>query len=678
METSQEKVKLHPALSALRVLAYGAIFLLMLFFLHSGTTESRILYLLSFLISAINPVWGLYGLALMAPMFLRDPGSLHLLAGLEIFVLGIFTAELRLLGHSIEGVDASARSNPQFSLGPNHPKVFWGLWPYLLVGLVVILLASSLVGIQLILFREQPYPLTQSDWINRLFTFFDRTFYGSGTEPEWAFKSLWNWTTGALLAVVAARRANPLVVARWLKLAGISLFAASALSLLDWMQWLPLTHIRPINPDPLHVGRLQGTAGHAGWYAEWIVIAWPGLLLWWSHGRLKRNLGLSAAIALVGLCLILTAARASWLGAFVAGVAGCLYIAWTFPHTRRFLPHAGAIILLTLIAGFFLGGDIIQERVAHLLRAQDRANYYITGWFFLSEHPFGLGLGTHYQFYEWTFTPFYRWAQLDHVTSHSLWLHTLIENGPAIPSLLFAIIAAGALELKKSWHLFEPHTRTILFALFLALVGIFTVGIAQYIFYLRIVEIATWIACGFLIGMCRKKRCRMESDNPVDSHWGPRVLLVCGALALMTASLNAHRIYTGQMPRLLGHDKEGNLTFWTGSQWRTPVNRDIDGISFSLYRTALPVWGTITWPDGSMEPFHLQPEETKAFTYSQEAGDANWLAEPQWLVIKAQPLFTPADNLPDNTDNRGLGVYITSMKFTSAKREKEEGWVRRY
>lgn len=643
----------------LRIAILTLLLLLLAYFLSVGTMESRVTYVVSFLICFINPVWGIYAIALMGPLFLLDQSKTHLLAGLEVFAIGMMAGELRLLRHGVVEVDAFGQTDDS----PTAPRrVHWGLWPYFLGGLFVLLLASSLTGIQLLLFKE--YPEGRST--GRLFDLPAGMFYRAATVPEWTLKCLWNWGTGMIVAMIVARRANPLVVARWLKLGGLSLLVACAFGLLEWLGLISLSQIRGTNPDPLQTGRLQGTAGHPGWFGQWIVMMWTGLLLWWSTGRNRRNAAVTLALALVGITLVLTAARAAWLSVLVAAAVGSLYALSTFPAARRKLLIAAAAAVLVVAVGIILGGDVLANRLIHFLRTDDRANYYVTGLLFLREHPFGIGLGTHFLFYDWLITPYYYWAQMDHVDSHSLWLHTLIENGPFVPIMLLAGVIGIAAEVRKAWRLFDPHSRTILVAVALGFLGLIVIGTAQYLPYIRVIELCAWISAGAIVGLCRKRRCRV--DEPVESWSGRRILLLCGCLALVTGSMNASRVYPGNMPRSFDRGPDGVLQFWTGSEWRTPVNADIDLIAFNLYRTALPVSGEIIWPDGRVENFELKPEQRRAFEYHQAPGPNRWYDKPSFLVIRAHPLWTPAETIPGNNDSRPLGVYVSEFRMDSEQR----------
>ncbi|MCC6547420.1 O-antigen ligase family protein [Candidatus Sumerlaeota bacterium] len=634
----------------------GIVFLLWI--TTGGTMEGRVTHLVAFLISVINPVWGLYALALMGPLFLTDQFNTHMLGVLETIAVGMIAGELRLHGKPIIDMTEGGRAES------NGMRVHWGLWPFYLSGLLCLLAAAAIPGFVTLLFKEHTMPYYRGPFLD----FLQWTFFGPTTSVEWPVKSLWNWATSFALAVIVARRANPLVIARWLKLGAISLCAACVMGLLDWKGLLTLEQIRRVNPDPLQANRLQGLAGHPGWFGQWIVMMWPGLLLWWSKGRTKRNAALCAALGIVLVTLVLTAARAAWLGFIVAAFCGAVYALGTFPGMKKKIAMAFVLAGLVAIIAVFAGGDVLVNRLVHLLRTDDRANYYVTGLLFLREHPFGIGLGMHYQVYEWMITPFYRWSQMDHVDSHSLWLQTLIECGPFMPVALLAGVVGVALEFRKARLLFDPPSRTILVAVGLSFIGLMTISIAQYLPYIRVVELSAWMSAGAIVGLCRKARCRVGEE--VESWGGRRILLVLGAAAIFTATTHFSDVDPGNLPRVKGLGEGGTIELWTGTQWRTPVNSDIDEVSFSLYRKSSPTGVTIIWPDGKREQFTLKPEERRTFTHRMTAKPDHWMRQQDFLTVHCTSLWAPHNEDESSEDRRQLGVYLSGFQMKSSLRRQ--------
>ncbi|CAN5449413.1 hypothetical protein BH09SUM1_BH09SUM1_06140 [soil metagenome] len=644
----------------LRALLAAPVLALLFYFITRGTMEGRSTYFIAFLVGLVNPVWGFHAIALMGPLFLlRQPAS-HMLAGLEVFFLGICAGEIRLLGQA-----------PIFAAGkrPVSLHTYWGLWPNYLLGLFLVLLASSLVGMQLVLFREDA-PHGYPRWL----TIMDWSYYGGPDTPEWTLRCLWNWGTGMLLAVFAARRMDALAAARWMKLGAVGLSVACVFALLDWaatrnemLAFFNLQSLRIGSVDALQADRLQGTASHPAYFAEWIVLLWPGILLWWFPGRNKRNALLVAVVAVVMLALILTTTRSGWLAVIVATLGGAIYLRRTFAAAQRFLLLGAGIMVVVIVLAALIGSETLSHRFANLLGISDRANFYVSGLIMLREYPFGIGLGTHHQIYDSLFTPYFRWAEADYADAHSLWLQTLIENGPVVPLLVACGFGGLLFEVRSTWKLFDVHERTILAALVVSLIGIFTMSFSQHIVYIRVVEIAIWLIVGMIAGLCR--RTRSPVDKPQNSRKGLAVLIVCGVCALLAAGMNSQRVYAGEMPRRIEFTEKDGANFWTGASWRTVADADVESISFSLYRMALVAHGEITWPDGVTERFELKPEQKTEFKHDLVAGTANWDDAPKFLQIDVSPLWTPANYDATNADDRQLGVYVGGLKFAAPSRE---------
>ncbi len=642
----------------LRWFVIAIFFSLFFFFQTGGTTEGRVLYLIVFVLGFLDVRWGLYTIALVGPLFIMDQSNNHLLVALEVLVLGIVCGQVKGGNRSVIGLNASGDVDTAYSISSDGKRVHWGLWPQYVAGLLLILLGSALIGIKYIVFREQSFFEGRNEILNTV----TAMFYGAANNPEWTLKSYWNWGTGLCLAIIFARYSDPLLIARCLKLGGISLLVTCFFALLDYSDLLHLSHIRRANPDPLHAGRLQGTAGHAGWFAQWIVLLWPGVIVWMSRWTRKRVLFVAFSALIVGTTLILTAARAAWLG-FAVSIA--LLLVYALKERRELLKPVllwgSAFAIVALIVVLFFSSDSLIHRLKTLLQAQDRINYYVSGLWFLQSYPQGIGLGMHGLSYDWTFTPFFKWYQSDHMTAHSLWLHTLIENGVGYSLLLLLGVGGVLLELKKSWKSFDPHVKLIVLCLLLSLAGILTVSIAQYIFYIRVVELMTWSFFGLLVGLCRKSYARV--DEPVQSIWGPRVLLLCGVYSLIIASFGSLRTLVDSQPRYIEKSADG-LTFWSGLNWSTVVSENITEIQFEAFRLGTPAHVKVSLPSGEQDELFLQAGETQTIQYSISEGWRPLSDNAGVFEVSVSPGFTPSKYpqiLPDNTDHRMHGVYIKNF-----------------
>ncbi|MCB2154868.1 hypothetical protein KQI84_08265 [bacterium] len=647
-----------------RGLAMAAILTVFGQLMLGGTVEIRILNIVGFLLGVINPVWSLYALACLGGLFLLDPGKAHWLSHLEALALGSLMGELRLLGRPDEELMAVTPGQAdQLSRAPMQKavQIKWGLWPVLPFCLAALLFASALPGMLLGLYKYVRMGLP--DWPRYLGAWI---VWGPATQYEWAFKALFNWTTGMGLAAVAARRASPLRIARFMKFGGIGLVAWSLVALLNWAGALPLGELRAANPDPLQAGRLQGTAGHPGWFGQWLVLFWPGIVLWTQGAGPRRRAIILGALVPVALALVLTAARAAWLGAAFAGCVGALFIYRQRPELSRLLFYGLIAMAVLSLAGVGLGGDVLVQRLKHLMALTDRANYYASGLIFLREYPLGVGLGMHYITYENWFTPFFHNFQWDHVTSHSLPLHTLIENGPAVLLLLLGGLVGLLLELRRAWPHFSPGLKAVVVALWMGLGGILIDGVAQYVFYLRVVELTIWTMIGFSLGICRSEA--REPALAQRSWGGPVALVLCGAIAVWMATERLSRPLIDQPFDHWGLMEPGMqepaYQRWMGKTLRVPIDPDAKEIEFSLYRKFAPTSVTIQWPDGATERFELAEEGSRSVSHTMTpADDTGALAPRRWLQIDVDSTHTPKIWLPDSTDTRRLGLYIYDFRI---------------
>lgn len=652
----------------LKVLGGALILALMTLFMMGGTPYSRLLYPAALAIGLINPVWALYAMALYGPLFLIDPGNTHLLVGIEVFILGAAGGELRQLGRTRDlslSATPGQRDFDSVLKDQTQAPVNFGLWPCVLASMLLMLAASSIFGIRLLMHREDAIGASPNEFLTTL----NRMYYGWATYPEFTLRSLHNWIAGGLIAIIAARRATPLRAARWLKCGAIGLVAACLLSLLDRVGMANLDAFRRANPDPLHLGRLQGTAGHAGWFALWIVLTWPGLILWWSNkGRIRR---IGVAVALIGIvapALVLTAARASWLGAGAALALGVVWLWRSEPAARRWIVGGLAAIAATGLLLLF-ASDVVGQRVATLLRFSDRANYWTSTFLFVSLWPTGIGLGTHATIYESWIPWFNEFHQPDHVTAHSIFLHPLAENGYIFLALMFGALGMVARDVARAGRVVSAGTKRILFALSAGAGGLFIAGIAQDVIYIRMVEVGLWIALGLLVGIARREAPQLFA--PLDRHHAKLFLGSFVAGAALTGAVNLARHVEGAWPRAFDSDTNAGMAYWLNKEFRLAVDPYVTRIEFSASRVHGKGDIDVRWPDGSHDYAILEAGDSgskarhpagRFFAREFNPPAPGEGGEPRWLTIKVTgDSFVPAHLDPASTDHRELTVYISDL-----------------
>ncbi|MBI5154588.1 hypothetical protein HZA57_05070, partial [Candidatus Poribacteria bacterium] len=317
------------------------------------------------------------------------------------------------------------------------------------------------------------------------------------------------------------------------------------------------------------------------------------------------------------------------------------------------------------LLGIVIGGDVLARRLEHLLRITDRLNYYASGLIFLREHPLGLGLGMHFQYYDQWFTPWFRHYQTDHVTSHSLPLHMLIENGPAVPLLFGAGVLFLLFETRRAWPSYSPGLRGIVLALWMGLGGILIDGAAQYFFYIRAVEFTFWVLAGFSLGLARRE---CAANRPRGGRTGIiALLLLTGAVAIVMARSNVRRNFADSPLRPwdpIPGSSPMAFAQWTGRSLRMPIDPGTRAVSFSLYRQYRPGHVKIGWPDGVMQAIEMRAGETLTLRHELKHEAGGLLAPRKWLTLEVDSTMTPHRWDPfTSPDERHLGIYVNEFRL---------------
>ncbi len=722
----------------------------MALFFSGGTPPIRVFFFLAFFTALAKPWWGLQGIALLGPLFLVDQGRHPGLLGIDGFVLGA------ILGHLLRW-NPSARAQTESSGLAVIPQdaacapdrrgrgFFAGIAWALAFGV----LAAILPGLYLLFASGEPLPENES-----LYALSGYALIGFPTSPAWSLRCAINWLTGLLLAWVVWRETSapnflsfsPSASAQsniqpfsssaqadspadrlrrlWI-LAGVSGAVAAAIGIGEFFHWIPLWKWRPDNPDLSAMGshRLVSLAGHSGWFAQWLVLTWPGLLLAWGGGW-KRRWTVGGLLAIMALALLLTLQRAGWLGGGVAAAIalGCAWQKKAFSRRKLLVAFGTGAILLLIVALALHGGQIL-ERVAHLLRFGDRRNYYITTWHLLHLFPRGVGIGLHFVHYQSLFTHFLRVWQYDHVTAHSTWLHVLVEQGPWQASVLAIGVAGVAVTAWRGWRRSrgdeDKTTRAVLFALGLAWAGMMVESMAQFIGYIRVVEVMMWIAAGGILGLASNAKIRALSIKNIQSgsgesaaeldgaagivkgaksssgetpapargprllvQWPAALLILLGGIAAAdTARHHAARFLANPTyPRPIYFDPASNgLHIWTRGRWRFPLDPVLGGLEFCIRAGAIPQRVQVRVPDNPPLDLRLAPGEQRCLWFAIRTQKAAGLAAPlRWMEIDCAPTWVPVLEQRGATDHRVLGAYVFALRplfaDTDPRRPAAQTW----
>lgn len=647
--------------SVLRGLVGGVALSFLLGSMVGGTAPLRIFYPMAFFLSVARPWWGVMAIALLGPLSLLDPGTTHRLAQTEAFVLGIIWGSMLRWPRGVASASASDSDSPPVSVShPPSPT----LWPYVAWAIAFGVIASLLPGLQLTLSGEEVYP--HPDFFVR---WASEVVFGYGTMPTWSVRSAYNWVTCLLLAWVVFREATPQKVRVFLYLGAASATAAAFVGLGEMMGLWTLTGWRAVNQDLLRLGsrRLMSLAGHSGWFAEWILLTWPGLWLAWGGGR-KRKILVAAAMGITAAAMLLTLQRAGWLGAVVAlGILG-MYSLRSGRLNRRLLIGAGAMIGFAGLAALAIAHGELLTRFGQLFRVQDRLNYYFSTYHLVRLHPGGIGIGLHFLYYESLFTPLHHGFQHDHVTAHSTWLHILAEQGPVQACLVggaFVGLFVAVWRRRGRLHA-DTERKPIVVALLCVLAGMGVDSLVQYVSYLRVVEVMVWITVGCLLGLLPRRgegpRNAPGWTFPMLARAGILCLGGIGAMAIMTHHARGSAAHPYPRPLILD-PVSGALEVWTADRWKFPVDPRWCGIEFTLTATHRPQEVTVRAPGYHPQRVRIEPGTSRGFWYAfSPHGDAGPLSPYHWLEVECPTLWMPAHSIAWSDDYRRLGVYVSGLR----------------
>lgn len=640
--------------------------------------ETRIACAALLALGFVQSLWNLYALALLGPLFLLNQGATPNIVIVDAMALGAIMGECRiaLCGTgalaglaSRSTLDESGISSRFRPAGAPVPQgLCFGAWPAFLFCVLLLVAVSAMPGVLANMASERA-GTGESSFVRTVRI----AYFDWASSLEWSLRCVVNWSCAVGLAVVAARHASACVVRRFLRFAAAGFVAACAAGMLDRIAmatgrpFFSLAELRPSNFGWVEWKRLQATAGHAGWFGQWAVVAWPGLVLLWG-GSKGRRLAVALSALLVLLCLLLGAARAALLAVF-AGVA--MWGAWMAlgrrVSMRAVLAAAACAAAAAGIAAMIAGKGVLL-RATEIFLFSNRANYVASGLVLRDVFPFGTGIGMHSPYYETWFTPLCRIYQADHLDCHNLFLHLLVENGPALPLLLLGGIVALGVQVLRAWRTLDAEAKPVALLLAAIVAGLLVNGLAQYLFYVRAVEFAFWIACGFLCGLTA----RALRPRTVPACV---LILACGIYACFAARAHVARSVVDEYPRPLlrqpGADPVA-WSQWTAKRWRHPIDPDVERIDFALFRLGTPCTATIAWPDGSRETVRLNPGELRRFSHPVDVlPDWGRYVGVRWMQIDVSTTYTPLKWDPNIPDPRPLGVNVMDLRLAT----RNERWL---
>ncbi len=441
----------------------------------------------------IRPIFCLYFLVILFPLFGNNPGGRYTLYFLDMVVIILLLEWLvRLL-----------RQRPlRFRRTP------FDLW----IGLFVFLTCLSFAPLWNVIGQE--YQASGG-----LFPFLYKTYTTYATTMRWSLRAFFDLGLSVLLFYYIVNRVETLSQVKWLLICLIgSALMTSLLGILDYHGVISLTFYRPLNKDILALGfvRLQSLFGHSGWFAEYLVMVAPFLIAALIFSRRKRTVWTFLALYIIVHALVFTYARGGWLaflasGGFVIALAGAKPFVLRQARLRTYV--IALVIALSIVAtGIFTFVQLkrhdhpLANRLLQVARFKDRQDIWAASLRLYTLQPlFGIGLGNYYVRHSITFLPPHPYDRLDKVTAHSTYLHMLVERGPIA---LLAFIGLLVVALRGGIKVFQrcapdDARKKFLLGCTGALIAFAIYGLMQYMFYVRIIELLFWIVLGLLFFLIR-------------------------------------------------------------------------------------------------------------------------------------------------------------------------------
>jgi len=330
---------------------------------------------------------------------------------------------------------------------------------------------------------------------------------------SWSLAYSWRAALDLLLGVglfLAVRRtfatSGPGPLGRAL---AVGLGGAVMLGLAEHSGLVDLGAYRPIG-WAMYDMRLHSLFFHAGWFAEFVVIAGPFAVAALAAGRRGRG----AAVGLAGLCLLalpFTEARGAWIAAAAALATIAALGGRGMLGDRRRLRRLIALPVIAALAAsaLFITRPAVLAPVldrASQLDLSGRTGLWRSALAMARDRPFlGWGLGTFNAVYDtrvavddpdWTIT---------HATAHNLYVMVAAERGLIGLAALLTLLGAAALALRGPLAGSGGERRMAL-GLGGSLVGLAVYGLVQYVPYVRALHWLIWMILGCVASLAPARR----------------------------------------------------------------------------------------------------------------------------------------------------------------------------
>lgn len=269
-----------------------------------------------------------------------------------------------------------------------------------------------------------------------------------------------------------------------------------------------------------HDNAMTAFAYNRGYLGEYLIIVFPFIAYYLSKFNEKKTAFVFSVVILIIFLftLPLTKQRGALL-AFLFQIIFLFFIFWSESQYRWKVVTVGGILFIISLAFLFLGDYILRDGILidRILNSKKdpglRPEQWKVAWSMFKAYPLlGVGLGKHHHFFkEFSLALGHSWdPKLDYfgirfvrTTAHNLYLHLLAEQGFLGLFSFLLIIVTIFIDSFRKMKLMKREEKYVAITIIISLVGWLSYGMAEHMFYLRIMQIFFWIELGFLSVLLR-------------------------------------------------------------------------------------------------------------------------------------------------------------------------------
>ena len=492
------------------------------------------------------------------------------------------------------------------------------------------------------------------------------------------------------------------------------IFIGSALAiiigLLDYYSVVSLEGFRQldkmVNPDNIQ-SRLQSTFGHPGWFAEFVTITIPIILLGFFTKDKSRLLTVSlfSLLLLCEIALILAKARAGWISYPLT-----LFFCWLFFYTardnrdlswqknKRIILKVLISIPLTILISFLIIYQVIGDssklfeeknrssyhvksnslevRLSRLFRVEDRLYLWKDGIHAGLESPvWGIGYESFYwqaknlkSIKESDFNK-NRYKRTIYATPHNLYVQIFVSNG-VIGLLLWLLIIGTMLTILTRDYITRKDPFNII--IILSTISFHIYGVFQSLQYIPVIWFLIFLNMGYTMSLPARIKTATEKQKNIQSTVRTIgiITILSGVLFYLTNAGSSNILakydleYFPNRPQDFGvYERESwpwNSYRWTGKKATIKLEKT-GRIKLTMHcmtpRIAeSPVIVTISTREGEIGEVTF----TEGISITREYHIRS--VDKPILEIEVSRTFNPAQEKMSN-DNRDLGILISEIDY---------------